>query len=260
MTSLPLRSLAFAAALLSAVPAKAETAPPADAVLVLGALHDLHAREESFAYEQLRRVLDAFRPDIVVLEVRPDELKDRTDTPGRPEYPKVIWAWLDEGRAEAVAMEPGGRRFEELAGAAGAAFATLGRSDPQGTAALTTFDDALETALLAYWRRASQTQDATTARMIDGYVALRAAIVGPAFAKVQADWEDEMARVATRAIEARPGKRVLVIGSYRNRGELEAAVRRTAAARVVSSAAFLASIEGGAKSGLSRPWAPPEQR
>jgi hypothetical protein len=238
-----LRPLAFAAALASALPVHAETTPPGDAVLVLGALHDLHAREESFAYDQLRRILDTFRPDVVVLEVRRDELIARAKTPGRPEYPEVIWRWLDSTGVEAVAMEPGGRRFEELAGAAGAAFATLSRSDPQGAAALAAYDDALEAALLAYWRRPTQTQDETTARMVDSHVALRAAIVGPAFTKVQAAWDDEMAQVVTRTIRSRPGKRVLVIGSYRNRTQLEAAVRSVAAARILPSSAWLASIE-----------------
>jgi hypothetical protein len=243
MTFSALRSLAFAAVLLSASPAHAQATPPADAVLVLGALHGLHAREESFAYDALRGVLDTFRPDVVVLEVRPDELIARADTPGRPEYPAVIWRWLADAGAEAVAMEPGGQRFKALAGAAGAAFAALDRNDPQGKAALSAFDDALEAALLTYWRHPSQTQDATTARMVDGHVALRAAIAGPAFVKVQSAWDDDMAQVVARTVRSRPGKRVLVLGSYRNRGQLENAVRRVAAARILSSPAWLASIE-----------------
>jgi hypothetical protein len=238
-----LRPLALAASLLSALPAHAETSSPPDAVLVLGALHELHEREESFGYDRLGQILETFRPDVVVLEVRPDELAGRTDTPGRPEYPKMVWPWLAESGAGAVAMEPGGKRFEALAGAAGAAFAALGRSDPQGAAALTAFDEALEAALLAYWRRPSQTQGETTARMVDSHVALRAAIVGPAFTNVQSAWDDEMAQVVTRTVRARPGKRVLVIGSYRNRAALEHAVRGIAAARLVSSAAWLASME-----------------
>ncbi|TGX53200.1 hypothetical protein E5A73_10050 [Sphingomonas gei] len=241
---LPLSPLAFAAAFVAVLPAHAQTTPRADDVLVLGALHDLHAREESFGYDRLHRLLEAFRPDVVVLEVRPDELAGRTDTPGRPEYPRMVWRWLDESRVEAVAMEPGGARFAELAGAAAAAFAALGRNDPQGAAALTAFDEALETALLAYWRHPSQTQDATTARMVDSHVALRAAIVGPAFAKVQSAWDDGMAEVATRTVQSRPGKRVLVIGSYRNRGQLEDAVRKVAAARIVPSSAWVTRVAG----------------
>ncbi|ATY33001.1 TraB/GumN family protein [Sphingomonas psychrotolerans] len=238
-----LQPLAFVAALLAMLPAHAQTRPRGDEVLVLGALHGLHAREESFDYDQLRRLLEAFRPDVVVLEVRPDELVGRTDTPGRPEYPQMIWRWLDSAGVEAVAMEPGGPRFAELAGAAGAAFAALGRNDPQGATALTAFDEALETALLAYWRRASQTQDETTARMVDSHVALRAAIVGPAFVKVQSAWDDGMAEVVTRTVQSRPGKRVLVIGGYRNRGQLENAVRKVAAARIVSSSSWVAQVE-----------------
>ncbi len=238
------RPLALAAALLSATALPAETPPLAsDAVLVLGALHGLHAREDSFDYDRLYDLLKAFRPDVVILEVRPDELIGRTATPGRPEYPEVVWRWLREAKAEAVAMEPGGRRFETLAKEASAAFATLASNDPKGAAALAAFDDALEAALLQYWQRTSQTQDETTARMVDSHTALRAAIAGPAFVKVQTAWDDDMAQVAIRTVATRPGKRVLVIGSYRNRVLLEDAVRKTAPARMMPATEWLASLE-----------------
>jgi hypothetical protein len=251
MTLAP-RPLAFAAALLSVTPVHAQISPPpADAVLVLGALHDLHAREESFGYDRLVQILKAFRPDVVVLEVRPDELVSRAATPGRPEYPQVIWKWLDAAGVEAVAMEPGGKRFETIAGEAGAAFAAFGRRDAPGAAALTAFDDALETALVAYWRRTSETQDETTARIVDGHVALRAVLVGPAFVKAQTAWDDHMTQVMITTVRSRPSRRVLVVGSYRNRFTLEDAVRREAPARMVSAAAWLASVE--ASLSASRP-------
>jgi hypothetical protein len=237
-------ALALATALLPALPAQTETpAPPADAVLVLGALYGLHVREESFGYDRLRDALEAFRPDVVIIEVRPDELAGRTGTPGRPEYPEVIWPWLRNAGAEPVAMEPGGLRFEALTGEASAAFAALARNDPKGATALASFDDAIEAALLEYWRHPAQTQDETTARMVDSHSALRAAIVGPAFAKVQAAWDDEMAQVVIRTVGTRPGKRVLVIGSYRNRVQLENAVRKAAPARMIPAAEWLVSVE-----------------
>ena len=247
-----LHPLALLVALLSPVPARAQTAPPPpDAVLVLGALHDLHAREESFGYDQLRNILTSFRPDVVVLEVRPDELAGRAATPGRPEYPQAIWKWLADTGAETVAMEPGGKRFETIADAAGAAFTAFGRRDAPGAAALTAFDDALEAALLVSWRHPSQTQDETTARMVESHAALRAALVGPDFVKAQAAWDGDMAQVVTRTVRSRPGKRVLVIGSYRNRALLERAARKIAPGRIVPAEAWLASAEAPPVEGRS---------
>ncbi len=105
--------------LLAARLTPAHAAAPDHPVLVIGALHDLHEREPAFGYDQLRAAIRAFIPDILVLEVRPDELDERKPTPGRPEYPAVIWPLLAETGVEAVAMEPGGEAFKAIAGALG---------------------------------------------------------------------------------------------------------------------------------------------
>lgn len=229
------------AALLLAAPAAA--AP--DSVTVIGALHGLHEREPAFGYAALEAAIRAFDPDVLVLEVRPDELAERKATPGRPEYPAVVWPLLAERRLAAVAMEPGGETFKELSGAAGAAFTAFEATDPDAAKALAQVDDAVETALLAHWRDAARSQDDTTARVTAGVQALQFALVGDALAGVQARWDGFMAARAVAAVRDNPGKRVLVLGSYRNRATLEAALRAVAAERVVAAASWLTATPAG---------------
>lgn len=236
--SLVLLALPLAAASAAAAPA----APAADAVLVVGALHALHAREPAFDHARLRAAIFAFAPDVLVLEVRPDELAARKETPGRPEYPAVIWPLLAQSGTPAVAMEPGGDSFTAISGAASAAFAALRSRDPAGAAALARLDAAAEDILLAYWRSAAQVQDETTATLAAGQQAAQVALAGPSFAAAQTRWDAHMAAQALATVRAHPGKRVMVIGSYRNRALLEAAVREAVPTRAVSAAAWFATL------------------
>lgn len=213
-----------------------------DRVMVLGALHTLHEREAIFDYGALHNTILAFAPDILVLEVRPDELSDRKPTPGRPEYPAVVWPLLDERPVKAVAMEPGGELFTDLTGAAGAAFEALRQRDPAGAAALSALAKAVDEALLAYWQTPRQIQDEQTAEIANGLQAAQFALAGPPFAAAQARWEGHMASQAAQTVLANPGKRVMVLASYRNRAMLEKAMRDVAPQRVIEAATWLDGI------------------
>ena len=228
------RALALLATAAFSSAAVAAKTPAADAVLVLGALHDLHGREPSFDYAHLGKAIDEFAPDVLVLEVRPDELAERKDTPGRPEYPKVIWPLLERTKGKAIAMEPGGEAFQAIAARVGAAFESLKRRNPDGAAALSRLNGAAQDALLAYWDAPRDTQDAKTAVIAEGVAAAQLALAGREFEAAQGDWDNHMARVAIEAVGANQGRRVLILGSYRNRALLERAVRGAAAQRVIS--------------------------
>lgn len=227
-------------------PLPARPAAGDDRVMVIGALHGLHEREPAFDYARLRAAIVAFRPDVLVLEVRPDELAERKETPGRPEYPAVIWPLLDRLRVRAVAMEPGGNTFQAIASAAGAAFADFKRRDSAGAAALATLDTAVEEALLAYWQRPGQVQDQTTAALVSGAEAARFALVGGDFSEAQRRWDAYMADQAVQAVGANPAARVLVIASYKNRAMLERSVREAAPERALSASDWFGAVSAPA--------------
>jgi len=244
LTRLPLLLAMSSAMTLPDARAEPNIAP--DAVLVVGALHALHDREPAFDYAGLRAAIVAFAPDVLVLEVRPDELAERKATPGRPEYPAVVWPLLAQMNVDAVAMEPGGESFKAISGAASAAFEALRRRDPAGTAALSRLDSAAEEILLSYWRTAAQVQDATTATLTAGQQAAQIALAGPAFATAQARWDAHMAVQTTAAVRAHPGKRVMVIGSYTNRAMLERAVQEASPGRTLDAARWFETTQAAA--------------
>lgn len=225
-------SLLLAAAFACALPAGA--AEPAAPVAVIGALHGLHAREPDFGYAALAAAIVAFRPDVLVLEVRPDELAERKQTPGRPEYPAVLWPLLARSSVAVHAMEPGGAAFAEMAGKAGAAFKAFEARDPEGAKALARVTDSFEAALVARWRTPADTQDAATAAAAEALQTVQFTLVGPDLAEVQRRWDGHMASRAVEAARAAPNKRVLVLASYRNRAGIEARLRAELPSRVVA--------------------------
>lgn len=232
--------------LMVAAPALAEAKPAADSVLVIGALHELHVSEPAFGYDRLRAAIIAFAPDVLVLEVRPDELAERKQTPGRPEYPAVIWPLLAEMHVETAAMEPGGETFKDITGKAGAAFDAMDQQNPEGAAALARFESAGEEILLRYWQTAAQIQDQTTASVASGMQAAQFAVVGPGFVSAQTRWDNFMSDRVRQILRDHPAKRILVLGSYKNRELLEQTVREAAPQRIIVASDWFEAVPASA--------------
>lgn len=191
-------------------------AEPADGVYVVAAIQRLHASEPDYGYPHLRRILDAVRPDVVVLEVRPDEAEARKDTPGRPEYPNVVWPWLADHPLPVISMEPGGKTFSQMTGAAGARFERFGKEKPAADAYMTSLRRSLSAALQAHWKHPADAHDRVTADLVTAEGLAQVALGGEAFGTGQAEWDGYMVARTREAIAAHPGKRILVLASYRN--------------------------------------------
>lgn len=191
-------------------------AHPADGVYVVAAIQRLHATDADYGYPQLRRILDVVRPDVVVLEVRPDEAVERKDTPGRPEYPTVVWPWLADRPSQVIPMEPGGKAFADMTAEAGALYDAFGRDEPQAAAHMTSLSRSLSAVLQAHWRHPADAHDRVTADLVRAEALAQAELGGQAFAVSQSAWDGYMVDRTREAIAAHPGKRILVLASYRN--------------------------------------------
>jgi hypothetical protein len=195
-------------------------AAPANArdseLFILGALHGLHEREESFGYDALYRVIEAIKPDVMLLEVTPEELAGKLETKGRPEYPKVVWPMLAARAPKAYAMEAAQPLYGELTSDASRSFAEFGAHFPAEDAALTGHSKATAEVLVAHWKSVADTQDEATDASARARTHLTAALV-PGSVAGQRRWDATMVEVARKAISENPGKRILVLGSYRNR-------------------------------------------
>lgn len=234
---LPALALAFAAGLTGQL--HAATARP-DGVYVVGAIQRLHVTEPSFSFDHLRRIIEAARPDVLVLEVRPDELAERKETQGRPEYPAVVWPYLAARPTPALPMEPGGKVFEAMTGDAGRRFETFAKQKPEADAYMTRLGRALSTVLQEHWRHPADAHDTVTLDLVRAQGLAQAQLGGAKFEASQAEWDGYMVDRAREAIAANPGKRILVLASYRNLEAFRTGLKGEA--RVVEMEPWLRSV------------------
>ena len=208
-------------------------------VYVVGALHALHQSEDSFDFNALQRVVTAIKPEVMVLEVRPDELAERKETQGRPEYPKVIWPLLAGAPIKAVAMEPGDQLFAQMTGDASKAMNAFTTRDAEGAKRWSAYQRAFETVLRAHWQHPADAHDATTTSLSRAYYVTQYATIGEAMKTVQEQWDQFMVDRALEAVRAAPDQRVLILCSYRNRHRFVDALGATASSRLVDMEAWL---------------------
>lgn len=212
-------------------------------IYIVGALHGLHETEESFDYAELKNLIEAIDPDVMLLEVRPDELAGRKDTPGRPEYPAVIWPMIAESGSTAVGMEPGDALFTKMVTDAGNRAAAFERDYPDEHAFWTSYGRSLVSALTEHWSELAQTHDDITGDLMRGRYIVHAAIAGESAAEGQKRWDAYMVEQARLAINANPDGKILVLGSYRNRHVFVEALSVDFADRVVDMEQWLGENE-----------------
>jgi len=207
-------------------------------IFILGALHGMHEQEESFGYAQLDRVIAAIKPDVLLLEVTPEELAGKLETKGRPEYPKVIWPMLARSEVNAYAMEAAQPLYGELTGDAGKQWAAFKQNAPLEEAALSAHSSATSNVLLAHWKSVADTQDEATDTLARARSSLSAAMV-PGTVAGQKRWDSEMIDAVKGAMAKHPGKRILVLGSYRNRYMFVEQLSGVESAKLVDMKAWL---------------------
>jgi hypothetical protein len=247
-TSLPALLRRLLLALLLATPFQLPAAEPEpDAgIYIVGSLHELHATVPGFSYANLTRIISAIAPQVAVLETRPDELAGRTQTPGRPEYPRVIWPYLQAHPLLNVnAIEPGGALFEQWVTEATADAERLEKNTP-AHAYWQSYQQSLEQLLQGHWRTPAAAHDRVSADLARARYLVNYSLAGESLQRGQERWDAYMIDQALQAVRAHPDQRVLVLVSHRNRHRFEAALRDAQPQRVVDMQSWLQALQGSA--------------
>lgn len=219
--------------------AGAQTDPASEGIYIVGALHRLHEQVPGFDYEALRRIMLAIDPQVLLFETRPDELSERMDTPGRPEYPRVVWPYLTGRTVISLPMEPARELFDVWVGEATAGFERLAKEDPKGSNYWSNYQRSLATLLKAHWKSPADAHDAVTADMARSWYLVQYAVGGKGLESGQERWDRYMIDRAREAARQHPHRRILVLASYRNHHRFESALREEQGARVVDMEAWL---------------------
>ncbi|HEY0659823.1 MAG TPA: hypothetical protein VGD21_00650 [Lysobacter sp.] len=225
---------------LHAIAAKPATGPAAQVeVFVIGTLYRRHEQVPAYGTDVLRKMIVAVEPDVLVLDVTPEELANKKVHASKIEYPQVIFPLAESGRYAVYAAEPAKPMFDEITQGIGKAMKELAEKKPEVDQALKAQSDATYTALKLHWTSPAKAHDAVTATATSSKIRLRGALVGPVMESGDARWDQHTADVALRAAQEHPGKRILVLTGIENRPFVSANLARAGSVKMIDMEAWL---------------------
>lgn len=216
------------------------TAPAANGELfVLGTLYKRHENVAAYDLRTLNKIILAIRPDVLVLDVTPSELKEQKVFPGKIEYPDVIFPLVRSGKYRVYAAEPAEPLFSELVRPLAEAFAVMRQTRPEAARILQRHTDNTYEALNAIWLSPADVNSAATDKVLAGLKSLRAKLVGPVDVNTEQQWNQHTVNVALRAVKENPGKRVLVLVGIDNCYMIRDELRRSSKLNLIDMEQWL---------------------
>ncbi|KQW46213.1 hypothetical protein ASC81_07285 [Pelomonas sp. Root405] len=228
-------------ALAAAVPPPA-LAAARNEVFVISTLYARHKHVPAYDLAALRRVIDGVKPDVLVLDVTPTELRTRKVWPGKVEYIDVIFPYLDATGILAYASEPDEALFKQLTGSVGQTYKDFNERNPAGAKALETLKQSIYQALATQWTSAADVNSEKTDRLVAALREIEEGLVGENVTRVQQQWDEHHAQRLREAVRAHPGKRVLMLVGIESRYRVLQQLKAAGAIEPVESEAWLRRV------------------
>ncbi|MDR7269448.1 hypothetical protein J2X20_002077 [Pelomonas saccharophila] len=225
-------------ALAAVVPTRVAAAEAGE-VLVISTLYSRHRQVPAYDLAALRRLIDAVKPDVLVLDVTPTELRTRKVWPGKVEYTEVIFPYLDAKGLVAYGSEPDEDLFKELTTAGGESYQAFKAQNPAGAKALDALKQSAYQALASRWQSAADVNSDKTDRLVAALREIEEGLVGGNAGPVQQQWDRHHALRLSDAVKAHPGRRVLMLVGMESRYRVLQALQQGGDVRPVESEAWL---------------------
>jgi hypothetical protein len=184
-------------------------------VMVLATLYRRHENVSVYDLSTLRKIVVAFRPDVLVLDVTPSELKEGKVHPSKIEYTEVIFPLLKNGGYRVYPAEPSEPMFSEIVNAVKNAINAFELENPAAAKEMRQLNTSAYESLKAYWRTPAEVNDNVTDRMLMGKTVLEHQLNGVAKAD-NGRWNQHTVSMVQRAVRENPGKRLLVLNGIEN--------------------------------------------
>jgi hypothetical protein len=233
--------LHFAASLAAMLPAFAAAAEEGarNSVYVLATLYQRHDKVPAYNLDQLRKIVIAVNPEVLVVDCTPREVQEQKVFPGKIEYPGVIFPLARERRWPVYPAEPDEPLFTEIVQSIITVHESFVRGQPATAAALKEHEAATYRALAAYWTEPARVNDGVTAAALAGKTALADQLYGPVARQGSTKWNRHWADKIIEAAARHRGKRVLALVGVDNRAEIESYLKDDPRLEVVDMPAWL---------------------
>lgn len=208
-------------------------------VYVLSTLYKRHETTPAYDLAALRRIVLAIAPELVVVDCTPNEVKTRKVSPGKIEYPAVIFPLAEAARYPIVPAEPDEPRFTEIVTRVSAVRKDVAATQPALAAALDAYDASTYAVLAQHWQSPAAVHDEVTEAALRGLSALEREFYGRADGDAQTEWNRHWTAAILDAVAAHPGKRILAVTGVENRPWIVDALRQDPRVNVVDMPAWL---------------------
>ena len=226
-------------ALTSAEPRVAAAQSQPAEVFVVSTLYRHHLTTPSYDLDALRRVIELIQPDVLVLDVTPDELDAQRVSPGKIEYPRTIFPLMRARNYSVYPSEPAEPLFSEIVQGITAENKALAEKSPDAAAARAALQEGMLAALRLSWKSPADVHSEMTDEAIRHMRAVYATLGGPVHREGQHRWNRHHADVVLRAAREHPGKRVLQLVGVENRYEVLDLLSNEPSVRLVDVSAYL---------------------
>ena len=197
-------------------------------VFVIGTLYKRHEQVPAFSVEVLKRLIADIKPSVLVLDVTPTELKEKTVFPLLAQQAYIVYA-----------AEPAEPLFSEIVQAVAQAHQQFPKDKPTEAAALKQFEEATYTLLKQHWTSVANVQDEITDAAMRATIELSGAMLGPDVRNNGSRWDRHTADVVLKAVAEHPGKRILVLTGIRNRPHVTENLRAAPAVTLIDMPSWL---------------------
>lgn len=208
-------------------------------VFIVSTLYGRHKTVPAYDLQVLRRLIEAVRPEVLVLDVTPTELRTRQVWPGKVEYTDVIFPYLKATGVPPHASEPDEPLFAELTDAVGRAYQAFGERHPAGAKALDDMKQGAYRAMAAGWGSAADVHSDRTDRLVAALREFEEGLVGAEVTRVQSQWDRHHAARLSAVVRAHPDRRVLMLVGIESRYRVLAALRAAGEVEPVAMEAWL---------------------
>lgn len=212
-------------------------------VAVLSVMHKLHAEMPYYDFDDIERIIETLKPDVLCVELQPDDLKSRPDEKNKQEYPRVVYPLIDEHGYRVYAMEPAEPKFSELLQPYLEANRRFMEEQPDKSATLDRFIESTYGALNAYWQSPADVNGEITDHVFRAKHDTQGALVGEGERQGWENWNSHFLGVIETAVRENPEKRVLVIVGAEHAYWLRERLAANTSIKQLDTAALLRNIK-----------------
>lgn len=210
-------------------------------VFVLATLYSRHKTTPVYDLDTLKKIIQAIKPDVFVLDVTPTELQEQKVFPSKIEYPGAIFPVINNGRYAVYAAEPPEPVFTEIVTAVKTVRQEFRAKQPEAAKAVDQMTLSIFDVLKAGWQTPADVNSKITDQALAGKRVIEDRLTGPVDVACGIRWTQHIVKTTLQAAKEHPGKRILVLNGIENCNVLRDELARNADITLVDMEQWLRS-------------------